>query len=253
MSRVADKEYQHAAEVFVDALLDPRKAWLTRWVLVKKSRYRFLPIPSWEQLEDGSLAASLFQTWNGDILIEEWLHNALTNNDRDTLIRWFIEEAKERELTKDELSRLLACTDIKNVKRSLRGLAEPFKFQPGPSPPTRGQYDAALELASTLQPAIFSFLQQASIGTKNTTADIVRFISKDFPKQCEFLIANLSVLEACLRDNRLKQRAKAIRARSRVLADAIAGSVNLNRKPSTAAEYLSAERHRRRKASTEIR
>jgi hypothetical protein len=253
MPPVTDEEYHHTAEVFVDALLDPRKPWLTRWVLHKKSFYKFLPIPTWAQIEDGTLAGAIYQGWVGDILIDERFHNAVTDKDRATLVRWFAEEARERKLTKDELLRLLAITDIKTIKRSLKGLAEPFKFQPGPSPPTRGQYDAALECASALQIPLLRFLQQKSSGTKNTTLEILRFISKDFPKECKFLVANLAALEACFRDRHLRERAKTIRSRSRILADAVAGSVHLNRKPSTAAEYLATERRLRRKTITDLR
>jgi hypothetical protein len=79
-------------------------------------------------------------------------------------------------------------------------------------------------------------------GVEKPRAD--GFVVGELLEECEFLIANLATLEACLRDNRLRQRAKTIRARSRSLADAVAGSVHLNRKASTAAEYLSAERLR---------
>ena len=242
------EQYQRAAEIFVEALLDPRKIWLQRWVVYKKSFHQFVPIRTWGQIEDGSLAGALYQGTNGDIFIEERFYNALIEKDRDTLVASFKKELQDQELTTDELARFLAITDIKNVKRSLKRIAELFKFQPGPSPPTRAQYDAALQLATALKPAIHRFLQQKSSGTKNTSSEIVRFMSKDFPQPCKVLRANLQILEACLADNRLNQRAKGIGARSRLLADAVAGSVHLKRKPSTAAEYLSAERRRRTKS-----
>src|SRR5437868_2408626 len=111
MAPATDEQYQRAAEAFVDALLDPRKPWLVRWVLYRKTFDKFLPIPSQQQIQDGSLAAAIYQGWDADYIADEWFHDALIGKDRNALVSWFIEEARVRELTSDELSRLLACTD----------------------------------------------------------------------------------------------------------------------------------------------
>jgi hypothetical protein len=54
-------------------------------------------------------------------LAEEWLYAAIAKNDRETLVARFSETAKQRELTKDELSRLLACTISNSSRKSLKG------------------------------------------------------------------------------------------------------------------------------------
>lgn len=242
-----DEDYLQFAERFIDAVLDPRQPWLVQYILA----FGFPPVPTWYQIDSGALASKMRQAldaehWN----VDEWLYDALQTGDRKTLIAYFTEEATERKLTTDELSRLLACTDFKQLKKSLKGLAKPFKFRPGPTPPIERQYDEALKCAERLYPLLLEFLHEQGRGTANTPREIINYLAKDFPESSKFLLDNLSVLEACIRDKRLFKKAKTrTYARAHVLADAIAGSVHLGRRTSTAVEYLRTERRKRRKSS----
>jgi hypothetical protein len=242
----SDEQYQEFATRFVDAILDPRQPWLCQYILVNG----FPPVPSWDQIGSGALAVKMREAIDTSFLAEEWLYAAIDKNDRETLVARFSETAKQRELTKDELSRLLACTDFKQLKKSLKGLAKPFKFRPGPSRPTPGQYDKALRYAEILHPALLQLLDQQSKRTSNGPREILTYLAKDFPEACAFLLDNLTVLGSCLRDESLLTRAKTrVGARARVLADAVAGSIHLERRPTTALEYVRTERRKRRKSS----
>jgi len=245
-SAATEQEYREFAERFTDAVLDPRQPWLVQYVFV----HGFPPVPTKEQINSGALAAKMWQAMDADSLIEEWLYNAIEAHDRKTLIAWFAEEAKAKELTKDELCRVLACANFKQLKKSLKELAEPFKFRPGPSPPTERQYGEALRRAESLHPVLLHLLHEQSRQTANTLPEILNYLAKDFPDASTFLLHNLSLVEACLRDQHLLGKAKTrAQARARVLADAIAGAVHLARKPSTAFEYLRTHRRKLRKYS----
>jgi hypothetical protein len=241
-----DAEYQHFSEQFVDAVLDPRQPWLVQYILANG----FPPVPTKWQLSSGVLAVKMHDAIEQGFFVEEWLHAALMKPDRQKLVDWFQETAKERELTADELSRLLACADFKTLKNSLKALSGPFRFRPGPTPPSKRQFDEALNQAKFLRPALLMLLNQQSMGTKNTTEEILKYLAKDFPEGCAFLIGHISKLEQCLKDQSLLKKAKTRPlARAGVLADAMAGSIHLDREFSTAIEYLRAERRRRLKSS----
>jgi hypothetical protein len=93
-------------------------------------------------------------------------------------------------------------------------------------------------------------LKQQSVGTTHSVRDILRYLAKDFSKACRFLLDNIHLLEECLEDPNVLAKAKTRPdARARAVADAIAGSVYLNRKFTTALEYLRIERRKRNKAS----
>jgi hypothetical protein len=190
------------------------------------------------------------QAIDADKLIDEWLYDAINTRDRQTLVTRFAAAARQKGLDKDQLARLLACTNFKQLKKSIKGLAEPFKFRPGPQAPTQCQYDEALTRADSLERILLQFLHEQSRKTSNSPREILNYLAKDFREAANFLLKNLSVLEACLRSEYLLQKAKTRpHARARLLADAVAGSVHLGRKPSTAVEYLRSERRKRRKSS----
>jgi hypothetical protein len=242
-----EAEYQRFAEEFADAALDPRKPWVAQYIMV----FGFPPVPTEEDIASGGLAAKIRRAIaNYSFLVEEWIHDGLAKPDRQILVDGFKERAKERQLTKDELSRLLACGDSKTVKRSLKGFGEPFKFRTGPAPPTERQYNEALAQAEVLVPALLKLLTQESVGTTHSVRDNLRYLAKDLPKACKFLLENIHRLEQCLEDPNVLAKAKTRPdARARAVADAIAGSVYLNRKFTTALEYLRIERRRRDKSS----
>ena len=239
------EDYQRFAEDFTDAVLDPRQPWLIEYIMA----FGFPPIPSEEQLSSGALAVKMHVAIEGGFLVDEERYEALMKPDRQKLVDGFRDEAMARKLTLDELSRLLASANFKALKKSLKALGEPFKFRPGPTPPSKRQFDEALRQSEVLQPALLKFLNQQSSGTTHSTREILRFLSKDCPEGCKFLIENISRVEKCLKNPGLAQKAKTRPlARAQVLADAMAGSVCLNRQFTTAVEYIRAER-RRRKAS----
>jgi hypothetical protein len=243
-----DEEYQRFAEEFVDAVLDPRQPWLPQYIMV----FGFPAVPTEDHIASGALAAKMRSAIEGShsFPIDEWIYEGLTKLDRQKLVDGFKEGAKQRELTKEELSRLLACGDFKTLKKSLKGMAKPFKFRPGPAPPSERQYDEALRQAEVLVPALLQLLNQQSAGTRRSLSEILHFLAKDFPEACKFLLENSQRVDDCLRDPKLLKRAKARpRARAHVLADAISGSIHLNREATTAVEYLRIERRRRLKSS----
>jgi len=243
-----DEDYQRFADDFVDAALDPRKPWVAQYIMV----FGFPPVPTEEDIASGGLAAKIRRAIASDsFFVEDWIHNGLTKPDREILVDGFKERAKERQLTRDELSRLLVCGDPKTVKRSLKGFVKPFKFRPGPAPPTERQYNQALDQAKVLVPALRKLLEQQAVGTTHSVRDILRYLAKDFSKPCRFLLDNIHLLEGCLEDPNILAKAKTRPdARARAVADAIAGSVYLNRKFTTALEYLRIERRRRDKSSS---
>ena len=184
--RLTEGEYQAFSEQFIDAILDPRQPWLIQYILA----FGFPPIPTAEQIASGALAAMMREAIDASPFTIEWLYEALKNRDRETLIARFKEIANERGLTRDELSRLLACVDFKTLKMSIKGLSEPFKYRPGPTPPTERQYNEALSGAESLYPVLLKLINQQSTGTKNTIADTLNYLAKDFPKACKFLLDN---------------------------------------------------------------
>lgn len=240
-SAPSDQEYRNAVEQYVDAILDPRRPWLKEFILV----FGFPKIPTQWQIESGALAAKMREAISADYFVDEALFLALEQRDRKALITTFTKIAKARQLTHDELERLLLSVDSKELKKSIKALGDPFKTPPGPVPPTAGQYDHALKLSDDLHLLLLRLLQEQATGTTNTTQDIIQFIAKDFPGTVGLVIENLALLEDVLQDRHLQGKAKKTRTRARVLADALAGAVHLKLMPSTAREYLRAERYRR--------
>ncbi len=156
-----DEDYRQFAEEFVDDALDPRKPWVARYIMV----FGFPPVPTEEDIASGGLAAKIRSAIASDsFLVEEWIYEGLNRPDRQILVDGFKKRAEERQLTKDELSRLLACGDFKTVKRSIKGFTDPFKFRPGPTPPTERQYDEALDQAEVKMSARSSQIVETAVG-----------------------------------------------------------------------------------------
>lgn len=242
------EEYQQFAEEFADLVLDPRQPWLARYIQV----FGFPLVPTEEEISTGALAAKMRRAVEGaaSVPVRIWVYVGLTKHRRNRLVDGLREEAKRRRLKKDELSRLLAWGSFKTLKRSLKGLAEPFKFRPGPTPPTKRQYDEALREADILVPALLKLDKQMSVGTSHSLKQNLEHLSKDFPEACLFLLENIHLLKRSLDEPKVLARGKTRpNARARALADAIAGSIYLKRKVSTAIQYLGEERRRRQNAS----
>ena len=242
------EEYQHFAEEFADLVLDPRQPWLPRYIQL----FGFPPVPTEAQISTGALAAKMRRAVEGaaSVPVRIWVYVGLTKHRRNRLVDGLREEAKRRRLQKDDLSRLLAWGSFKTLKRSLKGLAEPFKFRPGPTPPTKRQYDQALRYANMLVPALLKLDKQMSVGTSHSLKQNLKYLSKDSSEACQFLLKNIALLRKCLDEPKVLARGKTRpNARARALADAIAGSIYLKRKVSTSIKYLGDERRRRQAAS----
>lgn len=243
-SVATDEDYQRFAEQFADDALDPRKPWVAQCIMV----FGFpLPVPTEEHIASGALIKKIHTARTStDAFMDEWIYEGLTHPDRNLLVHEFRERVKQQRLTKDELIRLLAYGNLNSLKRSLASLRESFKFRPGPAPPTQHQYEEALRQSDVLVPALLTLDRQLSIGTSHSLKQNLKYLSKDFPEACQFLLENSDVLRESLDDPKVMARGKTRpNARARALADAIAGSVYLNRKSSTAIESLRKERKKR--------
>jgi hypothetical protein len=217
--KVTEAEYQRFAEHFVDGILDPKQPWLI-WYVINDG---FAKVPTWEEISSGKFALKMLTLSQREPgLVESWLYDALAKGDRDPLIPWVMEHS--RQLTREEMSRLLACVTSTFLRRSLQKLGSTLKGSPGaqtklPIP----QYTHLLETAELLKPAISKML--AFPRTSRTLAETLRYLRKDYPQACEFLTRHIGRFQQALEDPRLLQRArKLIEGRARVLAEAMAGS-----------------------------
>jgi hypothetical protein len=220
-SRTTDSEYQEFAEDFVDMILDSRKPWVFQHLIDGG----FQTVPSWEDLNSGKFALEVLHTRReGGRLWEPWLFDALVNANRPLLIPYFKKHAQDKRLPKDALTRLLEIGKSSTLRKSFKALAKPFSSHRGPKPKLPTEKNAeARETAELLQPAILKLLEIPS--TSHTLVETLQFLHKDYPKACEFLLRHVHLLQQALKDPKLLRRAaKRIEARSRVLADAMAGA-----------------------------
>ncbi len=216
-----DAEYLRFAEQFTDAVLDRQRPWLFWYVW----RFGFPPVPTEENIERGDLAIKIHEALTSDWIVPEWLGEALLKANKEQLVPWAKEEAKKRQLTPDQMARLLTSTTREALKRSLKGLRDTFSFRRGPRPYiTHGQYPQLLTTAELLRPAISKLLAEQS-STSHTIPEILKYLQKDYPDACKFLMRHRSKLEAALNDPKLFSRARKRRAaRAGVIANALAGS-----------------------------
>jgi hypothetical protein len=137
---------------------------------------------------------------------------------------WILERSIACKLTRDQMSRLLACGNSTVLRGSLKALGRSFTFHPGAKPKLRLEhYHLVREIAELLQPAILKYLEIPK--TSRTPPETLRYLKKDFPKACEFLSRNIRQFQQALDDPILLQRAKKNAwSRAKVLADAMAGS-----------------------------
>ena len=222
-SKVNEAEYQHFAEQFVDMILDSSQPWLFQHFVDGG----FQQIPTWEDLNSGEFALDLLIVKReGGALWEPEFANALINEDRHKLIPWFKKDATKRKLTGDEMARLLGMGKASVLRKSLKGLEATFKFRRGAKPKLPvGQYYRVSAMAEILRPAILKLLNELNSETSHTVSEILQYLRKDHPEACEFLLRHVSRLHQALNDPKLLRRAaKRVEARSRVLANAMAGS-----------------------------
>jgi hypothetical protein len=221
-SRTTDAEYQRFAEQFADMILDPKRPWLIRYLLVRG----FEIVPTWEELESDEFALSILnklqeESW----LWEAWFYDALRAGDRGKLVPYFKTLAIDGGLTKEHFQRLQAIGKSSVIRQSLNKLGKRFSFHRGPKPKLPvSKYREVYEVAETLRPAIETFIELTQ-NTGRTPSEILKFLEKDHPHACSFLLKRIRTFQQALADPGLVKRAKKrIPARARVLADAIAGT-----------------------------
>jgi hypothetical protein len=217
-----DKEYQHFAEEFTDLILDPRSGtWIVQFLL----QGGFEHVPSEEYIASGGFAQHVLNLAEMDWVQPTWLVNALYSRDRERVSLWVKERLVEANLTSEEVKRFLTVAHPSFLRKSLKQLNAKFKFHRGPRPklPPR-EYSKILERADVLRPAIVRLLSLLP-GTRNSLAETLKYLQKDYPEACEFLQRHQLRFEKALSDATLLKRAESrIPARARVLADAMAGT-----------------------------
>ncbi len=215
-----DAEYQHFSEEFIDAVLDPRRPWLVEYLLV----FQFPPVLTQQEIASGRLAINMHEAITSDSLVPEWFGDSLRERKKEPLVTWAKQQAKQRELTKDEMAQLLDSTKSEKLRQSLKGLSARFGFRRGPRPHiTQDQYTALLNVAELLRPAVAKLLVELS-STRYNIPKILEYLQEAHPDACKFLIRHQAKLEESLKDPKLLQRArKNPDARAWVIASAMAG------------------------------
>jgi hypothetical protein len=212
--------YQQFAEQFIDAVLDPGRPWLVEYVLT----FGFPPIPTQQDIESGRLAIKMHEAVTSGWFVEAWFGELVLERNKEKLVPWAKQQAKERKLTKDEMARLLDSLKSEKLKQSLKGLRDSFRFRRGPAPRVaQDQYKALLKTADLLRPAISKLLVELS-STSHTLQEILKYMQKDYSTACAFLLRHEFRLAEALRDPKLLERAQKRRAaRAGVIASAMAG------------------------------
>ncbi len=204
-------------------ILDSTQPWLFQHFIDGG----FQQIPTWEDLNSGEFALDLLNVKReGGALWEPEFAEALVEEDRHKLIPWFKNHARRRKLTSDEMARLLGMGKASVLRKSLKKLGATFQFHRGAKPKLPvGEYYRVSATAQLLRPAIFKLLSELNSGTSHTVPEILQYLRKDCREACEFLLRYVDLLQQALKDPKLLRRAaKRIEARSRVLADAMAGA-----------------------------
>jgi hypothetical protein len=217
-----DTEYQRFAEEFTDLILDPRSgAWIIQFLL----QGGFEDVPSEEYIESGGFAQHVLNLAEMDWVQPTWLVEALYGGDRERVSLWVKERLVEMNVTSEDMKRFLTVAHPSFLRKSLKQLGAKFKFHRGPRPklPPR-EYSKILGRAEVLRPAIVQLLSLLP-GTKNSLSETLKYLQKDYPEACEFLLRHQLRFEKALGDAKLLKRAESrIPARARVLADAMAGT-----------------------------
>jgi hypothetical protein len=220
-SPLSKAEFQRFAEQFADCILDPRQQWLIGFVMTDGFAY----IPTEEEITSGKFALRVLKSFEQEPgLIEVSVYDALTKPDRGALAAWILKRSIACKLSRDQMSRLLACGNSTILRESFKALRKQFNAEPGAKPKLPlGQYPVLLETVEMLQPAILKFL--AIPKTRRTLGETLRYLKKDYPQACEFLSRHIEQFQRALDDAILLSRAKTtVEGRAKVLAEAMAGS-----------------------------
>ncbi len=222
-SKVSEAEYQRFAEQFVDLLVDRKRSWFVRYIVTGGLDH----IPEDEEIDSGDFALRVLRHLKRaeTELIEVSLYEALSTGDREMLVPYARQWAKEAAFSREDLRMLLKMGNSSSLKHSFKKLNLEFDFRPGGKIKiSRPEFAKLLKRADQLRPAIKKILELTP-GTAHSLEEILEYCQKDHPGAAKFLSLHLLRLQQAFNDKRVANRAtKNISARARVLADAMAGT-----------------------------
>jgi len=217
----SDEKYQRFAEQFVDMILDSRNPRLFSYLI----HGGFQTVLTSKDLNSEELAYEVLSVLKeGNRLWEPEISDALLNEDQEKLVRYFKKTAKKNRLSQDALARILETGKPEVMRKSFKQLWKQLSSHRGPRPKIATQkYGDILKTADLLKPAIKKLLEMPE--TTRTIGEGLKYLQKDFPEACEFLLRHVNRLRQAPDDPQVQKRAfKRIEARARVVADAMAGS-----------------------------
>ncbi len=223
-SRVSETEYQRFAAQFVELLVDLKRSWFVRYIVMGGLDH----IPTDEEIDSGDFALRVLRHLKrGETeMIEVSLYEALSTGDREILVPYTRQWAKEAAFSREDLRTLLKMGNSSSLQRSFKKLHLEFDFRPGGQIKiSRAKYDKLLKRSEQLRPVIKKILDERASGTSNSLGEILEYCQKDHPGACKFLSLHLLHFQQAFNDKHVIRRAKKrISARAGVLADAMAGT-----------------------------
>jgi hypothetical protein len=221
---VSDLQYQRFAEQFVDLVVDSKRPWLVRYIVMGGLNH----IPTEEEINSGDFALQVLNRLErGETeMIELELYEALDAGDREFLVPYTRKWAQEASLSREELRMLLRMGESSSLRHSFKRLNSRFDFRSGgQNKIARSQFDRILDRAEQLRPAIQKILNELSSSSSHTLEEILEYCRKDYPEACAFLLGHIQRFQQAFNDKRIANRAiKRVPARARALADAMAGT-----------------------------
>ena len=209
-------ECEGLAEDFVDRLLDPFAPWFRQYLLAY-APYSKASKPLFQALGFASdLIGSRF---------EKGFCDALEEMDRPRMVALLTKQFIKDPIPKEQASAIFQMFEPSLWKQALRNSGSMFQIKRGAKPKIpRRDYAKLAAWGDKLVPVIGKLLGELESGTRHSPESLLEFWKKDYPQACIFLLHHLSRFRLALKDQGLRKRAQGIVARSRVLADALAGS-----------------------------
>ena len=208
--------YSQFAKQFVDLMLNPDNPWLLHYYLVGGFSY---PI----RIKD--LALDIIDAARRDYLAPREKADAVSNKDREKLIGLVLRDLEELQPGIRHLPKVLVALKSSALRKSIREHERLFTLRRGPTPkiPLHKYPELAL-WSDLLTPVIEKILRELPSGSNRPITDFLEFWAKEHREACAFLLRHLARFQQALEDPGLLKRGKKIKSRSRVLADALAGS-----------------------------
>lgn len=159
----------------------------------------------------------------------EMLRVALEKRDRPALISAISTVLRNDRMSQKDLGQLPRIVEDvlpSAFRAALRDAAKNiFPTKPGPTPKAaRREYPKMAQLGDRLAPVCEIVLSELQKETKHTVKEILDFVALDHPAEAAFLLKFLARFESALKDEKLASRAKGLKARARLMADAMAGA-----------------------------